>query len=393
MFRVSKVYTANYNSTARFNINQGGTSSGKTYSLIQLMFTLAMQNAGCIITVTAQDVPNLKRGAYRDAKNIWGGSTTLKQWFGRPNESERYFTCRNGSVIEFTSFQDEQDAKGGKRDFLFVNEADAFSYDVFRQLEQRTYGRVYVDYNPSTRFWVHDELINRENAKLFISDHRHNPFLDADAHARIEAIDDPEFFRVYARGLTGRLEGLVYQNYDIVPEMPETFKKEWFGLDFGFTNDPTALVRVCLAGGELYFDELISERGLLNSQIAKRMREHGLTRRSDIIADSAEPKSIKELQVLGFRVEGAQKGADSIRTGIDILKRYKLHITRRSSLIRKEVASYRWGKDRKTGLITNAPIDMFNHTLDAARYVALNRLQERRVSRGARASTTSYYNN
>lgn len=390
MFKASIVYKENLESEFRININQGGTASGKTYALIQLCFTIAMREPNVVITVTAQDVPNLRRGAYRDAKSIWSSSDTLRRWFDRPNETNRVFTCLNGSIIEFTSFQDEQDAKGGKRDYLFVNEADAFTFDVYRQLAIRTSKKIFIDYNPSQRFWVHNELIGRPDVKLIISDHRHNPFLSEDKHNEIEGIQDPEFFKVYARGKTGKLEGLVYNNYDIVDRMPETYKKEFFGLDFGFTNDPTALVRVVLSEGDLWIDELIAERGLTNPAIAEEAKLQGVNSQSIIIADSAEPKSIEELKRLGLKVEAAQKGADSIKTGIDILQRYKLHVTRRSSLVLSELARYRWCKDSKSGKLINKPIDMFNHTMDAIRYVALNKLGEKRISSGAKFITTNY---
>jgi len=399
MFETGILYEKNYASRAYINVNQGGSSSGKTFSILQVLFTLGMVDPGCVISVVAQDVPNLRRGAYRDAKRIWGESPDLKAWWGRPNETDRIFTCINGSIIEFVSFQDEQDAKGSRRDYLFVNECNGISYDVFRQLLLRTRKKIFLDYNPAVRFWVHDEVIGQDNTQLFISDHRHNPFLSADEHKKIEAYyhQDFEFFQVYARGKTGKLAGLVYNNWEVVPEMPKYFKSEWYGLDFGFTNDPTALIRVRLSEGHLWCQELISERGLTNPDISKRMINLSMHSGSDIIADSAEPKSIAELQRMRWRVEGALKGADSISSGIDTLKRYKLMVTQDSALIRSELAKYRWANqvNKATGeeTLLNKPVDAFNHTLDAIRYVALNRLQEQRVYRGAKARTTQYYGN
>lgn len=199
---------------------------------------------------------------------------------------------------------------------------------------------------------------------LIISDHRHNPFLSDEEHAKIEAIDDPEFFKVYARGKTGKLQGLVYPNWNIVEEMPKIYKRRWIGLDFGFVNDPTAMIDVRLSSGELWLDELIYEKGMLNSDIAREASAQGITRAYEIVADSAEPKSIAELQAYGFKVEAAMKGPDSVSSGIDILKRYKINITRRSANIRDEITKYRWKVD-KNDKPTNTPIDMFNHALDA----------------------------
>lgn len=379
------VYKANYESGERIVVNQGGTSSGKTYAIIQLLFTYAMAQPMQVITVVGQDIPNLKKGAYRDAKQLWATSGQLQQWFGKPNETDRLFTCRNGSVIEFTSYSNAQDARSGKRDYLFVNEANGIPYDVYWQLENRTRKRVFIDYNPSARFWVHEHVIGRPGVRLIISDHRHNAFLSDDEHARIEAINDPEYFAVYARGKTGQMQGLIYTNWVLCEAMPETFKKRWIGVDFGYTNDPTSIVDVRLSEGELWVDELCYARGMLNSDIVRVLRECGISRHDAIVADSAEPKSIAELNTAGFRVEGANKGADSIKIGIDILKRYKLNITRRSTNIRKELLAYAWQTNRLTGAPTNQPVDMFNHALDALRYVALNKLGEKRTRKGARA--------
>ena len=164
MLTVSTIYRANEQATERTVVNQGGTSSGKTYAIMQLLFITAMRFAGYVITVVGQDIPNLKKGAYRDAKKILGDSEVLKQWFPTINESERVIKCVNGSVIEFYSFKDEQDAKSGKRDVLFINECDGISYEIFWQLNMRTRHKVYLDYNPSSRFWVHEKVIGREGA-------------------------------------------------------------------------------------------------------------------------------------------------------------------------------------------------------------------------------------
>lgn len=382
MFQTTVVFKANMDATCKYVVNQGGTSSGKTYAIVQLLFTLAMRQANSVVTVAGQDIPNLKKGAYRDALYIYSSSDELRQWFDKPNQTDRMFTCCNGSIIEFSSFTDEQDARSGKRDYLFVNEANGIPYDLFWQLAIRTRKQVFIDYNPTARFWVHDRLLGRPDTQLIISDHRHNPFLPDDLHREIEAIDDSELFNIYARGKTGRLEGLVYHHWQTCTTMPSTYKKRWIGIDFGFTNDPTAVIDVRLSEGELWMDELCCRRAMLNSDIAEVLNEHGIGA-TEIVADSAEPKSIEELRNRGFKVEGAHKGADSVNAGIDILKRYKLNVTERSVNLRKELMSYCWKKDRYTGRVLNQPIDAFNHCLDAVRYVALNKLAKRKSLKGA----------
>ena len=385
LFKTLELFDLNIDSPARVVVNQGGTSSGKTYSIMQVLFFLAIEDAGSIITVVGQDIPNLKVGAYRDAKTILTGSEKLQAAFPVVNEGERIIRCINGSLIEFKSYADAQDAKSGKRDYLFVNEANGISYDIYWQLAIRTRKKIFLDYNPSARFWVHDEVIGREGVELLISDHRSNFTLTQEEHDRIEGIEDPELWKVYARGLTGKIQGLVLTNWDIVDTLPPEY--EWkmsaYGLDFGFTNDPSALEHVVLAHGDLYIDEVLYSTGLTNPDIAQRAHDNGIDSQQQIIADCAEPKSIRELQAAGLWVTPSPKGQDSIVSGIDILKRYRLHVTRRSVGILSNLRSYQWGKDRD-GNMTNKPEDRNNHGIDAIRYVSLAKLSEHREVRGVR---------
>lgn len=376
LFDVLPLYIANRDSRKRTKVNQGGTSSGKTYSIMQLLFVRAMEKYGQVITVVGQDIPNLKKGAYRDAKTIRNNSPILQRWFPKINEGERVIYCINGSIIEFTSYKDAQDAKSGKRDILFVNEANGISFDVFWQLYIRTKTEVFIDYNPSARFWVHEKMLNRNDVQLIISDHRQNKFLTPEQHAMIEGIDDDELWKVYARGATGAISGLIFPHYNIVDALPprEEWKMSVYCLDYGFTNDPTTLQHLVLAHGEIWTDELIYETGLTNPMIAERAKSFGLTRGDIIIADSAEPKSNAELRSMGLNVEACEKGADSIKNGIDILKRYQWNVTRRSSGLRKELLNYKW-KVTKDGITTNVPVDCFNHAIDAVRYGALKKLK------------------
>ena len=385
LFKTLELFDLNIDSPARVVVNQGGTSSGKTYSIMQVLFFLAIEDAGSIITVVGQDIPNLKVGAYRDAKTILTGSEKLQAAFPVVNEGERIIRCINGSLIEFKSYADAQDAKSGKRDYLFVNEANGISYDIYWQLAIRTRKKIFLDYNPSARFWAHDEVIGREGVELLISDHRSNFTLTQEEHDRIEGIEDPELWKVYARGLTGKIQGLVLTNWDIVDTLPPEY--EWklsaYGLDFGFTNDPSALEHVVLAHGDLYIDEVLYSTGLTNPDIAQRAHDNGIDSQQQIIADCAEPKSIRELQAAGLWVTPSPKGQDSIVSGIDILKRYRLHVTRRSVGILSNLRSYQWGKDRD-GNMTNKPEDRNNHGIDAIRYVSLAKLSEHREVRGVR---------
>jgi phage terminase large subunit len=215
--------------------------------------------------------------------------------------------------------------------------------------------------------------------------YKHNQFLTDEECKRIEGISDPELHKVYARGKTGKIEGLVLTNWDICDMLPpaEEWKMSCRGMDFGFTNDPTAQEHVVMAHGELWVDEEIYSTNLTNPDIVERNRVMGITDREQIIADCAEPKSIRELQAGGLWVTPSPKGADSIISGLDILRRYRIHVTRGSIGILSNLRSYRWSKD-KDGNSTNKPEDRNNHGIDAIRYVALAKLAEHKPVRGVR---------
>ena len=375
--KTTALFSTMINCKARTIVNQGGTSSGKTYTTLQVIFALCMQQA-LIATVVAQDVPNLKAGAFRDAQTIWSSNEEVQAYFPTINKGDREFRGINGSVIEFKSYTDAQDAKSGKRDILFVNEADGIEYDVYWQLAIRTKERIYIDYNPTARFWVHDHVIGRKDVRLIISDHRDNTFLTPEQHARIEGIEDKELWWVYARGKTGQIRGLVFAGWELVDDFPAEVKKGGYGIDFGFTNDPTAIVHAGLAHGCLYVDVEAYATGMDNIAIAQVLKSCGCNIYTSIVADSAEPKSISEINGTGgLHVRAAKKGSDSVRAGLQILSRYPLRVTRRSTGLIRELKAYKWKVDR-SGDQLNEPVDAFNHAIDALRYYALTHLIEQR---------------
>lgn len=209
--KVTNVYWANYNSQKKIIVNQGGTSSGKTYSILQLLITYAIKERN-VITVCAQDIPNIKKGAWRDINNIISDNPELNNYILKKNESDRIIYFINGSIIEFTSFQDAQDAKSGKRDYLFVNEANGITYEIYWELAIRTNKQVFIDYNPTAKFWVHDKLVGNENVDMFISTYKDNPFIPIERGIELEKLKqtDYERWKVYARGLTGKFEGVLF---------------------------------------------------------------------------------------------------------------------------------------------------------------------------------------
>lgn len=381
MFQTSVIFERNYNTDAEVVVNQGGTSSGKTYSILQVLCLKAIEQPDQVISVVGQDVPNLKSGALRDMQSIVASSADIQSWIKGYNASDRIFTFYNGSIMEFKSYQDSQDAKSGKRDYFFLNEANGISFEIYSELAMRTKKKVYIDYNPNARFWVHEKLIGKEGTELIISDHRHNPFLPEIIRKKIEALrnEDEELWKVYARGMTGKIEGLIYRNWGTIGTIPHEAQLIGMGMDFGFTNDPTACVMVYRYNGELIIDELLYLKGYTNQDIGQFFTQAGINKNVPIVADSAEPKSIEELRRMGWRIEGANKGKDSILNGIDILKRFRFNVTTRSSNLIKELNAYKWKE--KDGNATNVPIDSFNHGMDALRYLALNKLAEKNIGK------------
>lgn len=336
------------------------------------------------MTVVGQDIPNLKVGAYRDSKEILANSDFLQQELEFVNKSERTITFNNGSVVEFNSYKDEQDAKSGKRTYAFFNEANGIPFSIFEQINMRTSKKTIIDFNPSARFWAHDKLFGLPTTDWFNSTFRDNPFINPNVKRKILSYEPTaeniergtanEYkWNVYGLGKVGKLEGLVFPNFNVVEEIPQECKWRIHGMDFGFTNDPSTLVEVAYAHGELYLKELIFKTGLTNQDIFEETKKVGFNREQMIIADSAEPKSIEELKRLGLYVKPAPKGKDSVNHGINLMQQYKLNIHFKSKNLIEEFSSYMWQKGRD-GNYTNKPIDKFNHGIDAIRYAIMHKI-------------------
>jgi phage terminase large subunit len=370
------------------HVHQGGTSSGKTYGILQHLFEEGARNNNEVITVVAEDVPSLKSGAFRDAQAILNEDPVLKQWWPELNKTDRFYKSLSGTVMEFKSFQDEYDARSGKRDRLFVNEANAVKYGIYEQLSLRTNKQTIIDFNPSARFWAHDNLFGRDDVEWVVTTYRDNAFLNPNIREKILSYQPtPENiargtaneyrWKVYGLGEVGRLEGLVFPDFKVSSDWPEEYKWRIWGLDFGFTNDPTALVEVRYAHGDLHIRQHIYETGLTNPDISSRLESIKFPRNELMVADSAEPKSIEEINRKGWRIVGAEKGRDSINQGIDAIKRYKVYIHANSKNLIEEFSSYTWDKDRD-GNPTNKQIDKFNHGIDAMRYALTNKILSER---------------
>lgn len=366
------LFSANMYSKYKINVNQGGTSSAKTYTIMQILHLIAAQRPNTIITVVGQDVPNLKKGAIRDSQTIISTSPYLQSQLldykhtKGYNKTERIHEYKNGSIIEFNSYDNEQDAKSGKRDYLFINEANGISKEVYFQLSIRTRIKEYLDYNPSAKFWVHDTLLKQPNVCRFISDHRHNRFLSPEMHEQIENIPDKELWNVYARGRTGQIHGVIYPNYTIIESMPLILKPV-FGLDFGF-NHKTALVNTARDGNNLFWDEYIYQSALTIGDLIPMMKELNLGN-SKIYADHAAADKIEDLQRAKFNVHKADK---DVKNGLDFVKRHNLFITRRSKGLLSEIITYKYKvrEDPLTGetVTLDEPVKFKDDGMDAGRY-------------------------
>lgn len=376
--------------TARKKVIQGGTSAGKTYAIIPILINKAVKTPRLKITVVGETIPAVKDGPVDIFKSIMNdtGRWIESHWIANPME----YTFANGSRIQFKAFDTDGKAKAsGKRDILFLNEANHIPFNIADALIIRS-KEIFIDFNPDEEFWVHTEVLPEPNSELLVLTYKDNEACPPETIEDLEiklskAKKETEagikngywtnWCRVYIDGEVGTLQGAVFQNWKQVDEIPKDAEFMAYGLDFGFTNDPTAMVGVWKQNGELYVKEMIYETRLTNQDICKRLTQLGISGRDLIIADSAEPKSIEEIRQAGFYVQAARKGADSIRASINTLQEYEINVTSDSRNVLKERRAYKWATDA-AGKTLNVPIDAFNHSIDALRYVALNKIFSRR---------------
>lgn len=361
----------------RLMIHQGGRGSRKTYGNIDTFIYLSARyrDKNLLFSIVSETMPHLKRGVMRDFDNLlylYGLWPVVDH--NKTDHKYRLF----GNTIEFFSADSPDKVRGPRRDYLFVNEVNNILFDAFDQLKGRTAIATFVDYNPVSEFFIHEEILpNPEafNYEFTISTYLDNPYLPEGERMDIEAKKNlapkseywANWWRVYGEGQVGLLMGVIFENWSQVDAMPEG-GKEVYGLDFGYTNDPTALVMVVIKGDDLYVDELIYRTGLLNRDIAGLMDSAGIRKNYDeVFADSAEPKSIDEIRGYGYNIKPAPKGPDSIRQGIDKLQSYNIKVTKRSLNLIKELRNYAWVLD-KNSKETNKAADTFNHGIDAMRY-------------------------
>ena len=368
MFKVTTAIRKILALKKRIKIIQGGTSAGKTFGILPILIDKAARHSGLEISVVAETIPHLRRGALRDFLKIM--KWTNRYVDANFNKSLLRYEFANGSVIEFFSADDASKLRGARRDVLYINECNNVTFESYNELAIRTKKEVYLDFNPANEFWVHTELKYEPDSDSIIRTYLDNEALDQSIIDQIEKNKEKsktsEYWRnwwnVYGLGLVGSLEGVVFNNWKIVDILPEDARLIGIGLDFGYSVDPTAIVEVYQYNGQRIVNEKVYRTGMLNSDIAKELPKHVV-----VYADSAEPKSIEEIRRQGITIKGVTKGKDSINYGIDVMQRQDYLVTANSTNLIKELRAYCWDTD-KTGVRLNKPAGGNDHIIDALRY-------------------------
>jgi phage terminase large subunit len=366
----------------RKKVIQGGSSAGKTFAILAILIDKAIKNNNISISVVAESMPHLRRGALRDFLKIM--KDTGRYFEDHFNRTNLIYTFSNGSYMEFFAADQSDKLKGARRDILYCNEANHITYDAYLQLSIRTRGDIYIDFNPTKRFWAHDEVLNEGDSELIILTYKDNSALDENTinqfKINIEKSKTSDYWsnwcKVYIDGEIGSLEGVIFDNWNSIDRIPEDAKLIAVGLDFGFTNDPTAAVSIWMCDNNVYIDELFYLTNLTNSGINSMLLSCNLEKSTEIWADSAEPKSIKDLKNYGWRINGTTKGKDSIIYGISLIQEKNIYITSSSKNVINEFQNYQWMKDRND-INKNIPMDANNHSIDAIRYVFLSRFSKK----------------
>ncbi len=353
-----------YKDGYRIIVNKGGSRSGKTYSILQLNYLLA-EKYNLHTSVVSENYPHLRRGAIKDFYDILTAEDLFD--YNRWNKSNSTYKVSDKSLIEFFALDNPGKAHGSARNNLFVNECQNMHYEIVRQLMQRTDGTVWLDYNPTHDFWIEDKILTRSDAILIHSTYKDNECLPENIVKEIEANrNDADWWQVYGLGETGKREGLIYNNWEMVDEFPSGADIS-YGLDFGF-NHPAVLIKVGLYNDCIYLDEVFYRSGLITAEIANICRDI----KGIIYADGSRPESIEELIRHGLKVLPAIKGQGSVFSQIQFVKKYPIKVTKRSVNTIKELRNYRWLRDKNDKPIEE-PIKVMDDAMDAFRYGAVGK--------------------
>mgnify|MGYP003131547945 CR=1 FL=1 len=354
-------------------VEQGGTRSGKTYNiLLWIIFSFCTQNTGKIITICRKSFPSLRATVMRDFFDILKTHKMYNEI--NHNKSSSEYNLYN-NLVEFISLDEPQKVRGRKRDVLFINEANELYFEDWQQLLFRTNQKIILDYNPSDEYsWIYDKVITRDDADFYITTYKDNTFLEQALIKEIERLKetDPQYWQIYGLGQKGISKATIF-NYQ-ESNIPEDAEFLSMGVDYGYTNDPTAHISVYKKGHNLYIEEHLYKTMMTAEDIHSHFKILNVGDKI-IYSDSSEPRLNDYLRRTGWNIRPTKKGRDSIIAGIDLLKRYKLFVTPNSQNLIQEFRNYKWSED-KTGKLTNIPIDRNNHLLDSLRYATFNILSK-----------------
>lgn len=361
----------------RIKVVRGGTSASKTFSILPILIDRAIKTPNLEISVVSESIPHLRRGALKDFLKIMMALGRYND--NQFNKSTLKYTFGNGAYIEFFSVDQPDKLRGARRNVLYVNECNNVDFDSYYQLAIRTSGEIWLDYNPSALFWVDRELLGQDDVDFITLTYLDNEALPETIVKEIESAKVKaetsaywaNWWQVYGLGQTGSLEGVCIPDWQEI-NLPNEARLLCYGMDWGYSNDPTSLIAMYKYNDAYIFDELIYQKGLLNSDISDLLKTNGV---EDIVyADSAEPKSIAELNSYGHNVLPVSKGRDSIVYGLNLINQNKVYVTSRSKNLINELRNYIWMTD-KQGNKLNKPIDAYNHAIDAMRYAITSQLE------------------
>ncbi len=359
----------------RIRAVQGGTSASKTISILLYLIDRAQSDdIPTLTSVVSESFPHLKRGAIKDFLQIMEEHQYFqdKRW----NKTDYTYSFETGSKIEFFSADQPGKVRGPRRERLFINEANNIPYEIFDQLEVRTKEFIFLDWNPTNEFWFYHEVINRRPDVDHITlTYLDNEGLDPEIVASIETRRGRRgWWQVYGEGQLGEVEGKIYRDWQIIDEVPKHARLERYGLDFGYSTDPSVIVAIYYYDQGYIWDEITYLKGLSNKQIADTLQN---IEQALVVADSAEPKSIDEIKGHGINIIPAEKGPDSVRNGIQLVQDQKISMTKRSVNIIKEYRNYLWETDRQGVLLSpNVPEHTWSHSMDAGRYAMVSLLKQ-----------------